>query len=531
VSRAATSRRSISATMLVALSASLAACTSARPAPPPAAASQLFEIEAAQGSYGPEPAVSLSPAEAELLETARARLAGGGGRPRSSGSLTLAARILARHAAAGAQDPIDRAAVRDALALALSYDPAPAAFLVRGSSGRLRDILLKAMGDDEATHVGVGVAEAGAGAVAVVLASQRRARLDRFPREVASGSSVVLSGELGAELHGPRVFATFPSGRVREFEAAGTGTFRSSVTFAERGRYLLEVVADGPDGPAVAALLAVAAGGATVTAPVSPAAGDPADPAEIEARVAAELSALRARQGLPPLAFSAELAQVARRHSEAMRAAGKVSHLEPGDSGAGDRLMRAGIPYRRVYENVAAARTAIAAHEAAAESPAHLRNMLEPGVVRVGVGVAQEKLASGDPLVYLTEILVEPAEGARDSRLTLDARVRQALWKERARLGLPPLVADVALDDLAREGAVELRSLDARERLDLAPRALALGRGLAAVDAYVASVPEEATRSLNLENARFRRVGVGVVEGASRRFGAGRLFIAVVYTD
>jgi hypothetical protein len=51
------------------------------------------------------------------------------------------------------------------------------------------------------------------------------------------------------------------------------------------------------------------------------------------------------------------------------------------------------------------------------------------------------------------------------------------------------------------------------------------------VDVFVASGPEEAARSANVRNARFRRVGVGVALGDSARFGAGRLWIAVVYTD
>jgi hypothetical protein len=51
------------------------------------------------------------------------------------------------------------------------------------------------------------------------------------------------------------------------------------------------------------------------------------------------------------------------------------------------------------------------------------------------------------------------------------------------------------------------------------------------VDVFVASDPGEAVRSANLRDRRFRRVGVGVAEGDSRRFGAGRLFVAVVYTD
>jgi hypothetical protein len=157
--------------------------------------------------------------------------------------------------------------------------------------------------------------------------------------------------------------------------------------------------------------------------------------------------------------------------------------------------------------------------------------MLQPGVSRVGVGIDREAPPTGGARVYLTEILVQPQEDSSASRLTQDGRVREELWKERARLKLPPLTADAALDQLARDGAAELRRTDAREPPDLAPRALQLGRSLAVSDGFVASAPREATRSRSLRDARYRRVGVGVVLGSSRRFGAGRLFIAVVYTD
>ncbi len=62
-------------------------------------------------------------------------------------------------------------------------------------------------------------------------------------------------------------------------------------------------------------------------------------------------------------------------------------------------------------------------------------------------------------------------------------------------------------------------------------RALDLGRKVIAVDAFVAASPAEAARSANLGDPQFRRVGVGVAVGDSARFGAGRLWIAVIYTD
>ena len=146
--------------------------------------------------------------------------------------------------------------------------------------------------------------------------------------------------------------------------------------------------------------------------------------------------------------------------------------------------------------------------------------------------LASGTLASGGAAVYLTEVLVQPPDDGSASPLTPEARVREALWSERTRLALPPLTADAALDALAREAAASLASRDAAEvPPDLADRALALRRALAAVDVFVASAPGEAARSANVRDRRWQRVGVGVTTSDSRRFGAGRAWIVVVYTD
>jgi uncharacterized protein YkwD len=241
------------------------------------------------------------------------------------------------------------------------------------------------------------------------------------------------------------------------------------------------------------------------------------------------MNATRQRRGLPALAATAELTAVARRHSAAMQEAAIVAHVLPGSGEIGDRLRGAGVAYRFAYENVAQGPSALAAHEKIEESPAHLANVLA-SATQVGVGVVRASLPSGAPTVYLTEILVQPPDDGRESALTPEARVRQALWRERARLGRPPLTADASLDALARDAAATMRGADAPEAGDLGARALA-GRGLAAVDVFVASAPAEALRSRNLPDPRFRRVGVGVATGDSRRYGARRLWIAVVYTD
>ena len=124
------------------------------------------------------------------------------------------------------------------------------------------------------------------------------------------------------------------------------------------------------------------------------------------------MNATRRRHDLPPLASSSALQAVARAHSAAMLRQGLLAHILPGSGDVGERLRRARIPYRKAMENLARGQTALAAHEATEESPAHRDNLLARGPTLAGVGIARGSLPGGGPLVYLTEVIVEPAPEA-----------------------------------------------------------------------------------------------------------------------
>jgi uncharacterized protein YkwD len=484
-------------------------------------------------SYGPDRRVVPSAVERRALELAGARLAAAGGaRPQPSGALVLAARELAARAAAGEPDALSRARVRGALARALAHDAAPAAVLAVAPEDEVAEALARALPRTRATHLGAGAVERDGEVHAVLLLSDRPVRLDPFPRDVTPGAPAVLSGALTPPRARARAFVTRPSGEVDEAGGGAGRAFRIPVAFRAAGRHLVAIVAEGDGGPEVTALLTISAGGAPLDAPAPrPAAGAPAEGADAEAAVIDALNRTRRQRGREPLVADPAAAAVARRHSEAMASAARVAHAVPGSPEAGERLRRAGVPYRRVFENVARAGTALEAHAAIEESPAHLWNLLRREPTRVGVGVAAGRLPSGDRTVYVTELFVEPPDDGAASRLTPDARVREALWRERARRGLGPLTSDPALDALARDAAGRMRARDETDPGDLGERALALRREIAAVDVFVASAPDEAVRSANLADARFARVGVGIAPGDSRRFGKGRIWIAVVYTD
>jgi uncharacterized protein YkwD len=491
--------------------------------PPPAARQPPLPC----GPYGDDRPVERTPLEARAWTELQRRL--GGLRP--SGALDRAARRIAAAAALSDSPPLARQRVQDALRAVGAHDPAPLSHLASGPADEALAALLARVGRTDATVAGLGEHEAGGVHHLVLLLSQRRARLDRFPGAVAAGTEAPLTGELLGLLH-PRAFVSRPDGSSVELPLRGGRSFEARIRFDEPGRHSVEVIGTGGRGPEVAALLGVSVGGASCAVAERPAPGpDPDDRAAAEAAVVQAANRTRAAHGLAPLTPEPELSAVARSHSERMLAARKVAHVLPSDGELAGRLAAARIPFRRAFENVASGASALDAHAATEASPAHRANLLTGEADRIGVGVARGALPTGEALVYLTEILVERGGAPDGSRLTHDARVREALWRERARRGLPPLTNDSALEGLARDAAAAMRANDSGELDGLAAGALRMGRELAAADAFIARSHDEALRSRNLTDARFGRVGVGVVVGDSGRFGPARLFIAVLYSN
>ncbi len=379
--------------------------------------------------YGVEPRLEFAPIERRAMELASPRLhRPGDPSPARSPVLALAARELAALAASGDPAPLSREHVRDALWNAAASDPAPLAYLISGPPARVAEALSPVISARSfAGHLGAGVVERDGTAWLVLLASPRRAPLRPFPRAVAVGDTAVLEGELVTGLAEPRLFVTAPDGTVLERSVSGERRFRAALHFDKRGRWLVEVVGRGLNGPEVLALLAVGAGEESPAAATGPPAGpDPADPAAAEARVLEAINATRGRYGLPPLEASPALQAVARAHSAEMLRQGLLAHILPGSGTIGERLRRAHIPFRKVMENLAKGQTALAAHEATEESPAHRDNLLTTGPTRVGVGIARAMLPGGGPVVYLTEVFVEPPHGTAASPTPPEWRARRA---------------------------------------------------------------------------------------------------------
>lgn len=525
-------------TFLAAVGLLASSCAGRALTPGPGAAGQAAPAAArAAGTYGPEPEASPTALEEAAIDAARAQLGAARSSPRLSPSLVLAARALARRAAAADPQPLARPKLRAALSDALAFDPSPAALLAVGSPSQApRSVAEMLRGASAPTHLGAGAEVRDGRAYVVLLVARRTVGLRPFPREVPVGATEALRGELVGLDH-PSVHVTSPAGESRAvaLRSSAAGKFDAPVRFDASGRWLVEVVGRGPHGPEVAALLAVACGAAPEAQHAETAGQvdepDPADLREAEERIEAAINATRRAHGLPPLEPAPALAALARRHSQQMLSRRLLAHVLPGSGDVKERLRRARIPYAIVMENVASGRSAMVAHRAAEESPAHRANILSRAATQVGCGIARGQLPTGDPVAYLTEVFVKPVEDGAEDRLTPEARVREALWQERRRAGAPPLLSDPALDALARDAARDMLRAGEPSGSGLGERALGVGRKLAAVDAFVATKPSDAVRSKNLSDPRLRRVGIGVAVGDSARYGAGLLWIAVVYTD
>lgn len=365
-------------------------------------------------------------------------------------------------------------------------------------------------------------------ALVALLAGTRAVELDPLPGRVEELASVRLSGRLPAGLREPRVWHLKPDGAVEDqaLPLDAGRRFSLPVRLVETGEHALEILADGAGGPQVVALRRIFAG---VEPPASPPPSPPAPTGEGLDAVEQAIAWLRAGRGLPALQRDAQLDKVAEGHSRAMARARTFAHVLPEDGALPDRLRKAGYAHRSAGENIGLADDALTAHEAIAQSPAHLANLLDPRHRRVGLGAARGLSPDGNSSVYVTEVLAAPVVGSKDPAGEVAALVAAERQKRKvAALFRAPELDEVALGEVKAlaiaDGVPEVRKDAAELVLDSVP-----GLRSAAADLVVAGSPEDARASKNLTDARWTRFGVGAIYANSKQYGPGRLWVLIVY--
>ncbi len=272
--------------------------------------------------------------------------------------------------------------------------------------GPVRALLRDHIDSGRMTHFGIGLAPTQGGTIVAILFVRRGAELARFPKMLPLGQRFLLNGRLMDGLDHPLILIASPSGHIVELEPRHRGqVFWLTVAFDDGpGRYAVEVQAHSRYGTQVLNLMEVLAteGEGDTEVPVVRLRPHPASvktAAEAAARGFQLLNHTRLAMGLPKLILSDELEEEAAAHARDMGVAAYFGHQSPTRGGLGDRLSRARVRHTLALENIALGPSPDSVHADLVRSPSHLRNILDPDVTHVGVGVYEER--SGPEPVYI----------------------------------------------------------------------------------------------------------------------------------
>ncbi len=303
-------------------------------------------------------------------------------------------------------------------------EPSPHLVLAWGEGGttaglvaELRRQLAPLVGDPRYRRFGVGAVRRGDKLALVAALQESNLQLEPFARALQRGEVVELRGHIEPGFAKLRALATRPEGGV---VAIGIATsqdgFSASFQCAQPdGRYQIEILGEGRFGTTVLANFPIFCGvPASFALPDGPMRAETIrDPQEAERRVVALIADERRRAGLSPLTVEPRLQQVARQHSLDMQRSGFVGHVSPRTGSASDRVRKAHLTVARLTENVARAYSIEDAHRGLMSSPGHRRNILDPEVEVLGVGVAVRDLGDRTFELHVTQLFATPrAEGA-----------------------------------------------------------------------------------------------------------------------
>jgi uncharacterized protein YkwD len=454
-------------------------------------------------------------------------------------SLTEAARRLARESL-GPQLPTGAPDLHS-LTLAVSdaggADPSPRSFVIRAwAHAHAIETFLsrKDFSAEPATHFGVGVVTVGERAALLLLLTERKAELQRFPRNFARPKATqALCGELVPPLGRADVYVTLPDGNVERVPLTREvgAKFCSQLRFPQTGGYTVEVIGHSAKGPEVAALFLVDVGGPTQRGEAEPF-SEPTTVEEARQAILARINSLRRAHKLSSLSRDPALDAVAQAYSDRMDREGFFAHVAPDGTDLRKRLSVAGPAYRSAGENLGLAPGPLAAHFGIEHSPGHRKNLLSPQFTHAGIGVTFQKV-EGRPQAIVTEVF--SAAGLPPSADPLEEAYK-ALDAKRKQFKLQPLKRSKTLEQIAMDHARRaLRQDTPKAHLPDSNVHERVFRGqdtvrTAAVDFYVAEDPTTAPESKSLLDPRNTEVGVGVIRGDSPTFGRDKYWVVVIYT-
>ncbi|MGO8704609.1 MAG: CAP domain-containing protein [Candidatus Brocadiia bacterium] len=369
---------------------------------------------------------------------------------------------------------------------------------------------------DSLTDIGIGIVKRGPRELLVtIILYEKHSQLDPFPTLPILGAEYRLSGRLESGLEKPFLVVTTPDGQVTErpLKLSSGRRFDTTVRFDKgSGEYSVEITASASLGPTVVDLMHCYAGVEYPPPTIPP----KRMPMSADLREGAQLmfdliNKARAEAHLPALAYDERLSETARAHSEDMFENKYFAHDSPTVGNLAERMAKAGIKAKKFSENIADNQDLLAAHEELMDSPGHRKDILDPDLTRVGVGIVRAE--NGQLLV--TEDFMEDFQTYDTSELA--AQLIQDLNAARGTNGLAGLAESSALADIALENS---SSMMANGKLDQSKaKALIAQRRprLRYIQAlmFESADPAAPARMAEALKARYQEVGVGIVQDSS----------------
>ena len=379
------------------------------------------------------------------------------------------------------------------------------------------------------THYGAANARNETSQTIAILASMRRGTLDVQTADMCKQKHARFSGEFFAANKNLKALLTLPNGKTNTLDLTLQGrSFRGDALFDMPGKYQLEIVGETKEGPHVIANRALFV---CTRMPDAPSTSIFSTETPKPERVLDLMNADRKKAGLAAVQIDARVSAVAEAHATDMRERGYFAHNSPDGSTLSDRLKRAKIPYVRATENLSSAPTADDAELSLMGSPGHRKNILDPEVTHVGVGIAFQPLSNGSPNYLFVTNYIAKAESLDPNafRQTLLTTLNQ----ERATARLQPVKLDADLGAIADQ---QSSAMSSKDKLAYFPdeahffgevRAI---KGNVELDAdlFMTNDPTSLRKSANVQKSA-KAVGIGIASAPSKRYGDNVYWVTIIY--